>query len=125
MKLFDIEETISLEHVRDLLQNNKQLLEELDSSQILGQDTLFEGAFDKETVFVKSFLNWLHIETSAFTLIQRICKDFHKGVEVLEHYGDYFRLRLEKEDGLSIGRLFGVMEDCKTEGNIIIEYSVN
>lgn len=42
---------------------------------------------------------------------------------MLEHYGDYLRLRLEREEGLSIGRLFGLVEECKDL--LICEYSVS
>jgi len=57
--------------------------------------------------------------------MNRICEAFPKGIEILEHYGDYFRFRLEREEGLSIGKLFGLVEECKEKLQIINEYSVS
>ena len=52
----------------------------------------------------------------------KLCSVFPKGLELLEHYGDYFRFRLEREEGLTIGKLFGLVEECKD--TLISEYSV-
>jgi hypothetical protein len=47
-------------------------------------------------------------------------------VEILEHYNDYYRVKLErKEEGASsIGRLFGLVESLKDAG-LFSEYSVS
>ena len=49
------------------------------------------------------------------------------GVEIIEHYSDYFKLKLEKtrNDDESIGKLFGLVEKCKEAMDLISEYSVS
>ena len=44
-------------------------------------------------------------------------------MEILEHYSDYFKLKVDKSDK-SIGFLFGLIESCKTDFEIS-EYSVS
>ena len=56
-------------------------------------------------------------------MIQRLCEDFGGRVEVLEHYDDYYKFKLEKHEGSSIGKLFGLIEECKD--TLISEYSVS
>ena len=74
---------------------------------------------------LSNFLNWVHVHISAMKLIGKLCESFPKGLDVLEHYGNYFRFRLEKEEGISIGRLFGLVEDFKDNLKIVNEYSVS
>jgi hypothetical protein len=48
--------------------------------------------------------------------------DFHQ-VELLEHYNDYFKMRVPRQDK-SIGYVFGMIED-KKEMYGVSEYSVS
>jgi hypothetical protein len=55
-------------------------------------------------------------------IIQGLCEDFDT-VEVLEHYNDYYRLRVPRGEK-SIGFVFGLIEN-KKELYKINEYSVS
>ena len=55
-------------------------------------------------------------------MIESLCKDFIN-VEVIEHYGSYMRLRVERHNK-SIGYLFKVIEELKEERQLE-EYSVS
>jgi len=55
-------------------------------------------------------------------VIESLCKDFIN-VEVIEHYGSYMRLRVERHNK-SIGYLFKVIEELKEEHQLE-EYSVS
>lgn len=56
--------------------------------------------------------------------------DFASGsLSIIEHYSDYFKLKLVKQDSnddsvISIGKLFGLIERCK-DASLISEYSVS
>ena len=45
---------------------------------------------------VRVFLRLVHIANLSLQVIRNICAEFPQGVSVLEHYGDYFRLRIDK-----------------------------
>ncbi len=79
----------------------------------------------KNFISLKSFMLWLHVESCAHKLLSKLCDDFPTGIEVLEHYGDYFRIRLDRQKGDTIGHLFGIVEDCKEKMGLISEYSVS
>lgn len=70
---------------------------------------------------VPHFDRWLSLETSGFRLLRSLCDLFPSGVTVLEHYSDYYRLRLER--GASLGQLFGLVQSHKQRG-LVSEYSV-
>lgn len=67
------------------------------------------------------FERWLSLETQGFRLLRSLCDLFPTGVTVLEHYSDYYRLRLER--GASLGQLFGLVQSLKQRG-LVSEYSV-
>ena len=67
------------------------------------------------------FERWLSLEASGFRLLRSLCDLFPSGVTVLEHYSDYYRLRLER--GASLGQLFGLVQSLKQRG-LVSEYSV-
>ena len=69
-----------------------------------------------------SFLRWLRIEQAGLTLINSLT-DLFPSVEILEHYNDYYKLRVPKGDR-TIGFVFGMIEDRKDE-MCISEYSVS
>jgi len=56
-------------------------------------------------------------------VIKKLASIFVRGVEVLEQYNEYFRLRVLKQDK-SIGFVFGLMESNKERFNIN-EYSAS
>lgn len=90
----------------------------------LARELLFEAqSHDDQTVLVKTFLSWLLLQTQALTFIEILARDFPLGVSVLEHYSDYYRLRVDKSDR-TIGRLFGLVETCKAN-QLISEYAIS
>lgn len=68
------------------------------------------------------FERWLSLETQGFRLLRNLCGLFPAGVTVLEHYSDYYRLRLERNQ-TSLGHLFGLVQSLKQRG-LVSEYSV-
>lgn len=70
----------------------------------------------------KNFLNWLYIEQHGIKIIEELGGNF-ESVEILEHYNDYFKLRVPRGDK-SIGFVFGLIED-KKDYFMINEYSVS
>ena len=57
-----------------------------------------------------------------FGVIEELCHEF-VNVEVLEHYGSYMKLRVERHDR-TIGFLFRLIEELKEEHQLE-EYSVS
>lgn len=76
----------------------------------------------KGQVNIYNFLKWLHIEIHGLRLIYGLIDGFAQ-VEMLEHYNDYYKIRIPKLDK-SIGYVFGVIEARKDIFGIS-EYSVS
>ena len=73
-------------------------------------------------VSVENFLTWVYIEQAGMGIINGLCGEFAT-VEILEHYSDYYKLRVPRGDK-SIGFVFGLIEGQK-ENFKISEYSVS
>ena len=69
-----------------------------------------------------SFINWIHVELAGMSIINGLCLQFPT-VEILEHYNDYYKIRIPRGDK-SIGFVFGLIEGQK-ENFKISEYSVS
>jgi hypothetical protein len=82
---------------------------------------LLEDSSTQGDLFLRSVLHWLHIESQALAFMRVLCQAFPLGLQVLEHYGDYYRLRLGREQG-SIGMLFGLVEGCRGQ---VSEYAIS
>jgi hypothetical protein len=67
-------------------------------------------------------LLWLYIEQSGISIVNGLCEEFAT-VEILEHYSDYYKLRVPRADK-SIGFVFGLIEDRKAAFKVS-EYSVS
>ena len=102
---------------------HQQLSSDQTTHESLGKEILHEAGLHSGHVQLKSFLTWVHTQSLALHVIQKLTREFPGGVEILEHYNDYFRLKLDKAEGSSIGRLFGLIEMCKE--SLINEYSVS
>lgn len=85
---------------------------------------LFQEAQLTGKVQSTSFYNWLSVQKQALKLLTLLALKFPSGITIVEHYSDYFKLKLEKSDDASIGRLFGLVEVCK-DTMLISEYSVS
>jgi len=64
----------------------------------------------------------IYIKGALFGVIESLCHDF-VSVEVVEHYGNYMRLRVERHNK-SIGFLFRLIEELKEEHQLE-DYSVS
>jgi hypothetical protein len=53
-----------------------------------------------------------------------LASKFPTGITIIEHYSDYFKVKLDKSNDASIGKLFGLVETCK-DTSLISEYSVS
>jgi hypothetical protein len=73
-------------------------------------------------VSIENFLTWVYIELAGMGIINGLCAEFAT-VEILEHYSDYYKLRVPRGDK-SIGFVFGLIEGQK-ENFKISEYSVS
>lgn len=74
-------------------------------------------------VSITALLEWVHVMEHGIEVIKKLASIFERGVEVLEQYNEYFRLRVLKQDK-SIGFVFGLMESNKVKFNIN-EYSAS
>ena len=95
----------------------------LDQAPDSGEDA--EEAADK--VLMKQFTvneiaSDLFVKGALFGVIESLCNDF-VNVEVIEHYGNYMRLRVERHNK-SIGYLFKRIEELKEEHQLE-DYSVS
>lgn len=64
----------------------------------------------------------VHYLINLYNSISEVCKTFGT-VEMIEHYGNYMRLKVEKQDK-SIGFTFGLVEKLKSKFDIN-SYSVS
>ena len=64
-----------------------------------------ELAHNNGQVRLRNLLVWLNAQESGFKIIHWMCANFEK-VELLEQCGEFFKLRVPKEDK-TIGWLFG------------------
>lgn len=89
----------------------------------LGEDLVKESLEQANgMVSIWNFLLWLYIEQAGMTIVEQLVDQF-ESVEILEHYNDYFKLRVPRGDK-SIGFVFGMIEGRKEEFKIS-EYSVS
>ena len=89
----------------------------------LGADLAVEAKLDPNgEVRLRNLLEWLKAQTYGFRIITYLTRHFEQ-VEVLEQCGEFFKLRVPKEDK-TIGWLFGQFESSKQQLGIQ-EYSVS
>ena len=89
----------------------------------LGEDLVKESLENEDSnVSISNFLLWLYIEQAGMAIVKQLVEQF-ESVEILEHYNDYFKLRVPRGDK-SIGFVFGMIEGRKEEFKIS-EYSVS
>ena len=87
----------------------------------LGDDLIKEEA-ENGFIDIQNFLLWEYIEQAGLNIINTLCEQF-PSVEILEHYNDYFKLRIPKGEK-TIGFVFGFIEAQKADLKIS-EYSVS
>jgi len=72
-------------------------------------------------VVLENLVQYLFIQQNGFRIIQKLVSVF-KSVELLEQCADFYKLKVPRGE-VTIGYLFGMIEDLKTDFNIS-EYSV-
>lgn len=101
---------------------SEMLLEEIQVGG-LGDEIMKEGINSKDNkVSVPHLLEWVHVMEHGMLIIQSLAKVFGS-VEVLEQYGESWKLRVLRHDK-SIGFVFGLMESNKKDF-YIAEYSAS
>ncbi len=88
----------------------------------LGNDIIQEAEEHNGLVNVRNLLNWLYVEQCGSKIMEGLVDDFLE-VELLEHYNDYYKVRVPRGDK-SIGFVFSLIEN-KKEGFNISEYSAS
>lgn len=73
-------------------------------------------------IYVPELLRWAHVEESGQRLIKFLETRF-KELELVEHYSNSYLFKVSR-DAQSIGSVFGMMEDIKTEFSVL-EYSAS
>ena len=77
----------------------------------LGEDLVKEANEYNGLVLSKNFLTWLNVELHGQIIIRSLVESFGQ-VELLEHYNDYYKIRVPRQDK-SIGYVFGMIEKEK------------
>ena len=88
----------------------------------MGNDIFLEANEHDGIVEVRNFVNWLHVELYGMKIVEGLVDEFDQ-VEILEHYNDYYKMRVPKGDK-SIGFVFSMIES-KKESFQISEYSAS
>ena len=84
---------------------------------------MFEELKENKKVEVNSLAEWVLIEKIGGDIYNWLTKEF-VDIRLIEHYGCYYKFKLEKKLDFSIGYLFGKIEDVK-ERLKINEYSLS
>lgn len=88
----------------------------------LGNDIIQEAEEHNGKVNVRNLVNWLYVEQCGSKIMEGLVDDFLE-VELLEHYNDYYKVRVPRGDK-SIGFVFSLIENKKDSFNIS-EYSAS
>ena len=86
-----------------------------------GNDIVIEDN-ENGQVEIRNFVNWFYIEQSGIIIVNYLSQLFET-VEILQHYNDYYNIRVPRGDK-TIGFLFGLIEEQKYTLKIS-EYSVS
>jgi len=71
---------------------------------------------------VRNLVTWVYVEQCGLKIMEGLVDDFNS-VELLEHYNDYYKVRVPKGEK-SIGFVFSLIENHKEAFNIS-EYSAS
>lgn len=89
----------------------------------MGSDIVSEAELsDLQQIRLINMLEFLRAQTYGFSILRFLTKEFAY-VEILEHCGEFFKMRVPKEDK-TIGWLFGRLEHEKRQLGIQ-EYSIS
>ena len=89
----------------------------------MGADLVNEAQMDSNSeIRLSNLIEFIRAQTLCFGILKFLTSHFDK-VEILEHCGEFFKMRVPKEDK-TIGWLFGKLEAAKRDLSIQ-EYSVS
>ncbi len=89
----------------------------------MGADLVNEAQMDSNSeIRLNNLIEFIRAQTLCFGILKFLTSHFDK-VEILEHCGEFFKMRVPKEDK-TIGWLFGKLEAAKRDLSIQ-EYSVS
>lgn len=88
----------------------------------MGSDLATEAQANSGNILLENLLHFLFIQVNGTQIISTLTKLFDR-VELVEQCADFFKLKVPRKE-VTIGYLFGLLEDQKTELNIS-EYSVS
>jgi len=117
------QERMNLQNVANALQQagvDMNILKEL-TPEGNGSDLANEN-IDRGDVTITASLQWLHAETFGLAFNYFLAREF-KSAEILEHYSNYFKLRVPRGE-TTIGYAFGIIEEAKNTYRIS-EYSAS
>ena len=97
------------------------MLEAADCPEVV-IDSIVESEQGEKMYRATEIANELSIKKTLFGFVQELCETFGQ-VEVIEHYGNYMRLRVPKKDK-KIGFLFKLAEELKVKYDLS-EYSAH
>lgn len=90
MTVHDFKEKLRQSNFPDLL------LDQLQKGG-LGDELMQEQEHSKDNkVSITALLEWVHVMEHGIEVIKKLASIFERGVEVLEQYNEYFRLRVLK-----------------------------
>jgi len=116
-------ERMNLQEIVNSMQNNgvdMTILKEL-TPEGNGSDLANEN-IERGDVTITASLQWLHAETFGLAFNQFLAREFQEA-EILEHYSNYFKLRVPRGE-TTIGYAFGIIEEAKNTYRIS-EYSAS
>lgn len=97
------------------------ILEEI-KDEGLGTDLAAEAFANNGNVLLESLVQYLFIQQNGIRIVDKLTRIF-ESVEMLEQCADFYKIKVPR-GSVTIGYLFGMLEDQKIEFNIS-EYSVS
>lgn len=114
---------INLQTTKTILENSD--IESLVVDQIrregVGSHLIIEAELNEGEVRTSALMQFIYTQSNGFQFIKTLARFFDQ-VELLEQCGDFFKIRIPREDK-TMGFLFGLIERYKDDMNIQ-EYSV-
>ena len=114
---------INLQTTKTILENSD--IESLVVDQIrregVGSHLIVEAELNEGEVRTSALMQFIYTQSNGFQFIKTLARFFDQ-VELLEQCGDFFKIRIPREDK-TMGFLFGLIERYKDDMNIQ-EYSV-
>lgn len=115
------ESTIDIKSIQNVL---TKIGSKLNISLIARNQIGYEIATDLETssyTSLKKLIQWNQAVTSLFTVIDGLLENF-PNIVISEYWGTTFQLKISRQEGVTIGFLFGYLDSLK---GLLNEYSIS